>query len=51
MKTKVKIFRWNEVKNKTDIKIGVFDNSRKITSKDVEIKRMLKEKLAKELTK
>ena len=51
MKTKVNIFRWNEVKNKTDIKIGVFDNSRKITSKDVEIKRMLKEKLAKELTK
>ena len=51
MKTKVKIFRWNEVKNKTDIKIGVFDNSRKITSKDVEIKRMLKEKLAKESTK
>ena len=51
MKTKVKIFRWNEVKNRTDIKIGVFDNSRKITSKDVEIKRMLKEKLAKELTK
>ena len=51
MKTKVKIYRWNEIKNKTDVRIGIFDDSRKITSKDVEIKRMLKEKLAKELTK
>jgi len=51
MKTKVKVFSWNEIKNRSDIKIGVFDNSRKITSKDVEIKRMLKDKLKEELTK
>jgi len=51
MKTKVKVFSWNEIKNRSDIKIGYFDDSKKMTSKDVEIKRMLKEKLEKELVK
>ncbi len=51
MKTKVKVFSWNEIKNKSEIKIGVFDNSRKITNRDVEIARMLKDKLKEELAK
>jgi len=51
MITKVKIFRWNEIKNKTDISIGYFNDSKKITCKDVEIKRMLKDKLKEELVK
>jgi len=49
MKTKVKVFSWNEIKNRSDIKVGYFDNSKLVTSKDIEIKRILKDKLKEEL--
>tara|TARA_Y100000590_G_scaffold170750_1_gene195373 strand:+ start:240 stop:395 length:156 start_codon:yes stop_codon:yes gene_type:complete len=51
MKTKVKVFRWNEVKNISEIKTYYFDNSRKVTCADIELMRMLKETTKKELVK
>tara|TARA_Y100001938_G_scaffold135020_1_gene196170 strand:+ start:13146 stop:13292 length:147 start_codon:yes stop_codon:yes gene_type:complete len=31
MKSKIKIFRWNEVKHKTDIIVGKYDGSKIMT--------------------
>ena len=43
MKTPVKIFRWNKGKNLSEIKVGYFDNSRKLTCKDIELARRTRE--------
>ena len=29
MKTAVKIFRWNEVRNTSEVKVSIYDNSKK----------------------
>ena len=51
MKTKVKVFRWNEVKNVSEVKIRYFDDSRKLTGADIDLMRILKETNKQELIK
>ena len=51
MKAKVKIFRWNEMKNTSEIKIGYFDNSRKITGAEIVRMKEAENAIRKELTK
>ena len=50
MKTAVKIFRWNEVRNTSEVKVSIYDNSKKVNCADVERWRM-KKALKKELVK
>ena len=51
MKAKVKIFRWNEMKNTSEIKIGYFDNSRKITGAEIVRMKEAENAIRKELVK
>ena len=51
MKTKVKVFRWNEVKNISEVKIRYFDDSRKLTGADIDMMKILKETNKQELIK
>ena len=51
MKTKVKIFRWNEVKNTSEVTVTFFDDSKTINCADVERMRQRRENLKKELIK
>jgi hypothetical protein len=51
MKTKVKIFRWNEIKNTSEVTVTFFDDSKTITRSDIERMRQRKENLKKELIK
>ena len=49
MKTKVKVFRWNEVKNTSEIIVAFFDNTKKVNSSDIELMKIVKETIKKEL--
>ena len=51
MKTKVKVFRWNEVKNVSEVKIHYFDDSKKFTKADLELRKIIKNTYKKELVK
>ena len=44
MKTKVKVFRWNTSKNKSEIIVTWFNGSKKVNGADIERKMMKKEK-------
>ena len=51
MKTKVKVFRWNEVKNVSEVKIYYCDDSKKFTKADLELRKIIKNTYKKELVK
>ena len=43
MKNKIKIFKWNELKQKTEVIVTTYDNTKIMTKEQVQINRLKKE--------
>jgi hypothetical protein len=45
MKNKTKVFKWNELKQKTEVIVTTYDNTKIMTKEQVQINRLKKEQI------